>query len=721
MAAPSSTKWGNIAEGDKDTRKGQIGIYAGVTETATTVTVSIEVWFRSMYSLNDSSNSYYYNTGATSATTLIGSKTINHTVNTGSGWSTSNQTKLGSSSYTYNKGTSASTKYYAAKLTGIDNLGNTAMTVTTSVTVPALASYTVAYNMNGGSGSISSQTKYYGKALTLSSTKPTRTGYSFQGWATSASGSVAYKAGASYTANAAATLYAVWKVNTYTVSYNANGGGGQPSNQTKTYGKTLTLSSTKPTRTGYSFVSWNTKSDGSGTSYTAGASYTANAAVTLYAIWKINTYTITYNANGGTLGSVKTQTKNYGTALKLTGTATRTNYTFKGWATSADGSVAYASGANYTANAGVTLYAVWELSYVKPRINGLIISRCDSAGKISDEGTYAIVGFSWASDLTVSSIKIEWKLASATSYTNSEQVTASDKKGSVYKKVGGTIDPEKTYTFRVTVTDSNGSNYAIRNITGSVYHIDCKPPNAEDEVGGVSIGKPAELDGVFDVGFEARFRDSVAFDSPAAARASLKAWCFDITTNTTNSSGVFRYPGLAQPDGTTLYYVRTTQQGLLPYESNSTNGSGNVGTSGWPFASGHFKNLFADGYSVADYIADSGWKTATLSSDFVKYDGKDDNIPQYRKIGKQVQIRGTISPKTDIAGSTDAYLIFTLPEGYRPPKQVSVVSPGSGAMRWLLTITASGEVRFQRYNNGAGYVTATTAAWLPLHAMYFVD
>lgn len=83
---------------------------------------------------------------------------------------------------------------------------------TWTITVPALESYKVAYNANGGSGAPSSQTKWYGEVLTLSSTKPTRNGYEFQGWSTSAGGSVKYKAGARFEANAATTLYAVWKV-----------------------------------------------------------------------------------------------------------------------------------------------------------------------------------------------------------------------------------------------------------------------------------------------------------------------------------------------------------------------------------------------------------------------------------------------------------------------------------------------------------------------------
>jgi uncharacterized repeat protein (TIGR02543 family) len=155
-----------------------------------------------------------------------------------------------------------------------------------SISVPAKTSYTVSYNANGGSGVPGNQTKWYDESLTLSSTKPTRTNYTFKGWATSSSGSVAYASGATYTANSAATLYAVWSENTYTVSYNANGGSGAPSSQTKYATSNLTLSSTKPTRSGYNFKGWATSSSGS-VAYAAGGTYSSNASVTLYAVWEI--------------------------------------------------------------------------------------------------------------------------------------------------------------------------------------------------------------------------------------------------------------------------------------------------------------------------------------------------------------------------------------------------------------------------------------------------
>ena len=82
----------------------------------------------------------------------------------------------------------------------------------------------------------------------------------------------------------------------YTVSYNANGGSGAPGAQTKWYNETLTLSSTRPTKSGYTFLGWSTSSTATSASYSAGGSYTSNAGATLYAIWR-KTITVSYNAN----------------------------------------------------------------------------------------------------------------------------------------------------------------------------------------------------------------------------------------------------------------------------------------------------------------------------------------------------------------------------------------------------------------------------------------
>lgn len=244
-------------------------------------------------------------------------------------------------------------------------------TVSFSVTVPAWTSYTVKYNANGGSGVPNSQTKWKDQTLKLSTTKPTRTGYTFQGWATSSSGSVVYASGANYTANASVTLYAVWKAVTYTIKYNANGGSGAPSSQTKTYGKTLTLSSVKPTRTSiedngsiteYTFKGWATSASSTSVAYASGASYTANASVTLYAVWSktvSDLYDVSYNTNGGS--NVTAQIKIKGETLKLRSTIpVKHGYTFAGWGLSADSTTtSYSAGSDYTSDEDIILYAIW--------------------------------------------------------------------------------------------------------------------------------------------------------------------------------------------------------------------------------------------------------------------------------------------------------------------------------------------------------------------------
>ena len=79
---------------------------------------------------------------------------------------------------------------------------------------------------------------------------------------------------------------------TYTITYNANGGSGAPSNGTKKYNVNYTISSTKPTRTGYTFLGWATSSTATSanSNYDPGDTYSTNAALTLYAVWKINSY-----------------------------------------------------------------------------------------------------------------------------------------------------------------------------------------------------------------------------------------------------------------------------------------------------------------------------------------------------------------------------------------------------------------------------------------------
>ena len=222
--------------------------------------------------------------------------------------------------------------------------------------------YNISYNANGGSGAPSSQTKYYDKLLSLSSLKPIRTGYTFKGWSTSSTATKAsYQSGDNYISNSNVTLYAVWEKIQYNISYNANGGSGAPSTQSKYHGSTLTLRSAKPTRTGYIFKGWSTSSTATKASYQPGDNYTSNSNVTLYAVWEKIQYNISYDANGGS-GAPSDQSKYYDSTITLrSGKPTRKGYLFKGWSTRSTAlSADYQPGDRYSSNSNLTLYAVWE-------------------------------------------------------------------------------------------------------------------------------------------------------------------------------------------------------------------------------------------------------------------------------------------------------------------------------------------------------------------------
>ena len=408
MAAPDSTVWSGIVNS-----RYKLGLYIAISSTNTQSTVTIQGWLWSRWSLSDNTNVLYFDNNATTATTQVATNIkINHP--TDDDWSTRNQTLLGTKTYTYDRTTSNQTINCACKLTKIGTYSDT-VTVSTSYTIPVLDSYTIYYVANGGSGAPSAQVKYYGINAIISSVVPTRNGYSFQGWSTSSSGStVDYRPGNAFGLNANTNLYAVWKANTYTVSYNANGGSGAPSNQTKTHDVTLTLSSTIPTRANYNFVGWGTSPTATSSSYSAGGSYTSNASI--------------------------------------------------------------------------TLYAVWQLGYSLPRITNLSVVRCTSDGTASDTGTYAKVSFNWATDKSVSSITVNTNSVTTTLSASGTSGTSSAVVGS------GNLSTEKTYSVLVTVSDSSGSSSRTITLPGTKYSIDFLSGGK-----GVAILKPAEREG-FDVG-----------------------------------------------------------------------------------------------------------------------------------------------------------------------------------------------------------------------------
>lgn len=277
------------ALGSTGAHRGYVTYSTSETTNAVTITVSALGEYVSgssgTYSASGSTTvsaslgSYFTRTGTKSS---LGSVSANTYVSFG----------ISSASQTITKGTSATT----VRLTISWTWSGTTTTNYVDITIPAKSTSTtcvITYNANGGSGTMSNTTYTYSTSGTviLNTNTFTKTGYNFLGWSLSSTAtSASYSDGQPWNKSNSGnyTLYAVWEKKTYKITYNANGGSGAPSTQTKTYGTSITLSSVKPTKTNYTFVGWNTAADGSGTSYASGAKYTTNATLKLYAIWQLN-------------------------------------------------------------------------------------------------------------------------------------------------------------------------------------------------------------------------------------------------------------------------------------------------------------------------------------------------------------------------------------------------------------------------------------------------
>ena len=237
---------------------------------------------------------------------------------------------------------------------------------------------TIRFDANGGSGEAFSQDIATDETRVLTKNTYTKNGYAFVGWATTPSGAIAYADQASYTmgTDASYTLYAVWELADYSISYDLNGGFGDGNPMTyNMLSDSFTLYS--PTRPGYTFLGWSgTGIEGIRMTVTVETgsfgerSYTAN--------WKANSNRIIFNANGGT-GVMPDQSVDTDDTVALNAnTFTNEGYVFTGWSTTPSGSVLYADKAQYTmgTESAYTLYAIW-------RIKGYTISYQLNQGTVS--------------------------------------------------------------------------------------------------------------------------------------------------------------------------------------------------------------------------------------------------------------------------------------------------------------------------------------------------
>ena len=268
-------------------------------------------------------------------------------------------------------------------------------------------------------------------------------------------------------------VYCVWQANTYTVSYNANGGSGAPAAQTKTYGVNLTLSYTVPTRANYNFKGWATSASGS-VAYQPGGTYSSNAAVTLYAVWEVAAAPLTSVSNTeiGSSGTASWTKMNNSHSYKLVLTCgsapavtvnvaansssasftipnTWLNYVTNSTTATATATLTTYSGSTSLGSSSKT-FTVSVPSNVKPTISSFTASHYSANATVRGWGVF-VQGFSKA-DLSVSATAGTGASISSISFTG----TSINTSGTATTARTGIIDAYGTVTFTVKVTDSRG-------------------------------------------------------------------------------------------------------------------------------------------------------------------------------------------------------------------------------------------------------------------------
>ena len=267
--------------------------------------------------------------------------------------------------------------------------------------------YTVNFSYFGADGgdSQSSGTFTVGSGSPITLPTPTKTGYTFAGWYSGSFATLVGAGGASYSPTQNLTLSAKWTAIQYNVTYNSDivvsgitysGSGDVPVDaNTYTIGSTVPVlpnaQATPVTRLGYTFVGWVTNQDGTGTALNSGESLSMGSVdVNLYPKWSANTYTVTYNLNGGT-GSLTGAPTSYtvgGNNVPLPSSGfTKTGFDFIGWTKTQGGTTAISN--SFSTFADVTLYAIWQLKTVNYTFDD----------GIADKAT---LGITWPSDSSAS-------------------------------------------------------------------------------------------------------------------------------------------------------------------------------------------------------------------------------------------------------------------------------------------------------------------------------
>lgn len=183
-----------------------------------------------------------------------------------------------------------------AETDGSYKVKNVTSAQTVEVVVDEIPSYTVTFTVPL-TGQTFTQTVTKGGYATKPGVDPEREGYTFGGWYTDSQYNTTGGTAFAFTSTAINTdtiLYGKLNPKTYTIKYDLNGASGAaPADKTKTHGEAIALSDTVPTWTGHTFLGWGTSANATAATYQPGDMYSTDAGITLYAVWQIDTFTVT--------------------------------------------------------------------------------------------------------------------------------------------------------------------------------------------------------------------------------------------------------------------------------------------------------------------------------------------------------------------------------------------------------------------------------------------
>lgn len=467
----------------------------------------------------------------------------------------------------------------------------------------------------------------------------------------------------------------------YAISYNGNpnsAASGVPSAQTKWYGETLTLSSTRPTRADYTFLRWNTNSAGSGTNYSSGASYTANAKATLYAQWQR-----TYADPKVTINSVqRVDATSHDADDESTTVAVRFSWNL----------FAIPSQSNHPTSVVVTVD--------KGDDPDVAITLTNLTGTTGTTTTYLDADChpdqQYVVTVALTDLGGSTRSVTAKGIVTSQYYPIDIRQGGKGVAIGGPSNEDALDVFmplKVLKRSTSGSErpFCIHDGVVDVARIPW--------TGGLQLRKNGYLH------LHDENEHSVPGSPPAEAHYGQSIEGYDA-------------------DGLRNFYsqtAHTTADSLYRSFVVARRVSGNDITNGL------YLYIAADGtktVGLTDPAAwcstlDSGRYTAPtalpLNSACVAYDSA--STPKYAKDGHAVTVCGAVKPASEVAAS-ETMVIGTLPAGFRPPTTVHVLCQGSGSAVWLLRLGTGGAIDASRYRNGTTNAAMTTSTWLPFSVTF---